>query len=234
MPDEAVVAPDESGTPTDAAVPDAPAPESTDSPTAPDNIDWKQRYEDLRPEADQRASILADIRGQNGPERQAQVLREQAQIELEAEEEEEPDDYLDPGEAALQRTEALERRLEEREQQAEAAEFDRLEDQYITTTIKNLEGEHSVTLSDKEKRFVRNDALANRLQDDRPDLEGAIEALIEFKKAERNAVVNGKKDAPMAPVGTAGEDKLDLSDDETRQKYMAEVFESEGGFDQEI
>lgn len=233
MPDEAVVAPEDSGTPTDAAVPDAPAPESTDSQTAPDNIDWKQRYEDLRPEADQRASILADIRGQNGPERQAQVLREQAQIELEAEEEEAPDDdYLDPGEAALQRTEALEQRLAEQQQQSEAAEFDRLEDQYITKTIKDLEGEHGVTLSDKEKRFVKNDALANRLQDDRPDLEGAMETLIEFKKAERNAVVNGKKDAPMAPVGTAGEDKLDLSDDETRQKYMAEVFESEGGFEE--
>jgi hypothetical protein len=229
MPDEATAALEETqDTSVEAASPEeTPATESTDSQTAPATPDHEKRYNDLRSEFDRRNAALS---GQYGPEAQADALR-QFGIELEAEEEEAPeDDYADPGETALKRTEALEQRLAEREQQAEAAEFDRLEDQYITKTIKDLEGEHSVTLTDKEKRIVRNDALANRLQDDRPDLEGAIETLIEVKKAERNAVVNGKKDAPMAPVGTAGEDKLDLSDDETRQKYMAEVFESEGGF----
>jgi len=226
MADEPVAAeaPEESGTPEEAAVQDAPAQEQT----APDTIDWKQRYEDLRPEADRRQSTLADLEGHNGPQRQAEALRRFG-VELQEEEEEEDPyaDLADPAEQALQRTEMLEQQLAQRDEAAQEAEFERLESEYIDKTVGELEAKEGIELSEKEYATVVNNALANRLEDDRPDLEGAFADLKEIQSAARDRYLNSKK-APKAPVGTAGEDKLDTKNPEELRKHAAEIMEAEG------
>lgn len=230
MADEPVVAPAEQDTPeveAASAVQETPAQEQQAPQT-----DWEKRYNDLRPEFDRSNQMLAAARGDHGPEAQAEALR-QFGIELEQDEPDYvEDEFADPMEEVRRLREEITQKEAAQQEAAEAAEFDKLENEYISKTTEELEKQHGIKLTEKEKRIVRNDALANRLDDDRPDLEGAFADLIEVHNEAVNRRVNAKTNAPKAPVGTAGEDKLDLSDDETRQKFMAEVFEAEGGFDE--
>jgi hypothetical protein len=233
MADEPAAAPaDAQDTPT----PDAPEAPTQDTPeadqqTAP-STDWEQRYNSLRPEFDRTNQLVAAARGDHGPEAQAEALR-QFGIELQQEEEAQQDPYdsefADPAEQALQKAEALEQLLAERDEQAEVQRFDQLEEEYIAATISELEAQEGLNLSEKEKKLVRNNALANRLQDDRPDLEGAFADLKDIQSAARDRYLKSKKTAALAPIGTAGEDKIDLRDPEARQKKMAEIIAAEEG-----
>lgn len=224
MPDEATTeAPETTGTPPTPEAPETGAPDTGQSESP--EIDWKQRYEDLRPEADRRASLLADIEGRNGPERQAQALAEHARIELEEEEAEEEDEFNlppDPNE----RIDALERERAEEKQRAEDAEFERLEAQYLEETVGALEDKEGIKLTDAQYDFVINKALANRdPHDGKPDVEGSFKAW----KAEVEAAGQGwvkSKETVVPPLGTEGEPKIDLRDKDARQKLGTEVFEA--------
>jgi hypothetical protein len=227
MPEEAAVpeAPEKTGTPpeTQAAPPEAPADGQSESP---EEIDWKQRYEDLRPEADRRQSLLADIEGRNGPERQAQALAEHARIELE-EEGEEPEledefDLRDP----IEEIDALKRERAEEQEAAKAAEFDRLEAEYTERTVEALEDKESMKLSDEEYDLVVNYGLAHRDDHDgKPDFEGGFKALKAAQEAARKRYTESKETV-LPPIGTEGEPKIDLRDKEARQKLGTQVFEA--------
>jgi hypothetical protein len=230
---QAPEAPEQTGTPTSPTTPESGAPVTeppgTGSPSeSPKDIDWKQRYEDLRPEADRRGTLLADIEGRNGPERQQAALAEHARIELAEEEEaEEPEledefDLRDPNEEI----DAIRQELAERDEAASEAEFDQLEQEFCESTIEGLEDSESFKLTDEEYDFVVNRALANRDQHDgKPDLEGSFKA---FKKSilARNKGVYDSKETFVPPVGTEGEPKIDLRDKEARQKLMTEAYEA--------
>jgi len=222
--DEAAVAqaPDK-GTPTPEAVePDAPSKE----PDSPEEIDWKQRYEDLRPEADRRASLLADIEGRNGPERQEQALAEHARIELAEEEAEEPEEEYDlPPDPSDEIAEVKQQLAEEREQREEA-EFDNLEQEYIEKTVEGLEGNENLKLSEEDYDLVVNYGLAHRdPHDGKPDLEGGLAKLKASWEADRKRYAESKETF-VPPVGTTGEPKINLRDKEARQKLGVEVFEA--------
>jgi hypothetical protein len=232
MPDEAAVTPEApiNGTPPETkATPEPGAPVEAPQTESPE-VDWKQRYEDLRPEADRRASVLADIEGRNGPERQAQALEQYARIELEDDNEpvEEGEFELPPD--PLDEIEAIKQELAQRDEAAQAAEFDGLEAEYIEETVKGLEGEKNLKLSDEEYDAVVNHALSNRdPHDGKPDLEGGFAKLEAIQKAivKRNAEYAQSKDqAALAPVGATGEHKIDLKDKDARQKLGTEVFEA--------
>lgn len=230
MPDEAAApeAPD-TGTPPDpnAAPPAAPAEGQTESP---DNIDWKARYEDLRPEADRRASLIADIEGRNGDDRQRAALAETARIELAEEEEEaeEPDEEEfdlppDPNE----RVDQLEQRLAERDEAAKAAEYDQLEQDYTERTVEALEESENMKLSDEGYELIVNYGLSHRDQHDgKPDFEGGFKALKAEREAASAAYSRSKDEAALAPVGSKGEQKVDLSNKEARQKVATEAYEA--------
>lgn len=223
--DEAVVAqaPDK-GTPTPEAVePDAPSKE----PDSSEEVDWKQRYEDLRPEADRRASLLADIEGRNGPERQTQALAEHARIELAEEEEaEEPEEEYDlPPDPSDEIAEVKQQLAEEREQREEA-EFDNLEQNYIESTVEGLEEAENLKLSEDDYKLVVNYGLFNRdSHDGKPDLEGGFKALKASWENARQRYAESKETF-VPPVGTTGEPKINLRDKEARQKLGVEVFEA--------
>ncbi len=212
--------------------PETPAAPTTEAPAngqteSPEEVDWKQRYEDLRPEADRRGSILADIEGRNGPERQAQALAERARIELEDDEEPELEDEFDLPPDPSEEIAAIRQELAERDEVAQAAEFDQLEAEYIEKTVEGLEGKENLKLSDEEYQIVVNHGLANRdSHDGKPDLEGGFAALKAAQEAARKRYAASKDEAVLAPVGATGEPKIDLRDKEARQKLGREVFEA--------
>jgi len=226
MPDEAIaeapVVEDSPSTPEAPAAPDSPA---SDSPEVPDGYVEEKRLTDTQAELTRKSQLLADIEGRNGPERQQAALSEHARIELEAEEEEEDDEFeLPPDlneEIAKIRQEMSERDAAQQEQQ-----FDQLEQEYCESVVESLEDSENFKLSDEEYDFVRNRALANRDEHDgKPDLEGSFKA---FKKSiiARNSQYGQTKDTFVPPVGTEGEQKIDLRDKETRQDYGTKVFEA--------
>lgn len=231
MPEEAAVpeAPENKGTPpeTPAAPPEAPA---EGQPESPEEVDWKQRYEDLRPEADRRGTLLADIEGRNGPERQAQALSEHAQIELGEEEVEEPEEEFDLPPDPLDEIEAIKRNLAERDEAAQADEIDQLETEYTERTVEELEGKENLKLSEEEYELVVNYGLVHRdPHDGKPDFEGGFKALKAAEEATKKRIAEyaaSKDGATLAPVGAAGEAKIDLRDKEARQKLGQEVFEA--------
>lgn len=230
MPDEAInaeVPARDAGTPPEptATPPEAPAEAPSESP----EIDWKQRYEDLRPEADRRQSVLADIEGRNGSERQAQALAEVARIELEEEEEEEPEDDFDLPPDPNERIDALERERAEEQEASQEAEFDRLESEYIENVIGGLEENNNLKLSDAQYSFIVNNALANRdPHDGKPDLEGSFNAWkSELESAGQNWLKS--KETVMPPLGTEGEKKITpeiLRNKDKRQQLGAEIYEA--------
>jgi hypothetical protein len=229
-PEEAETPPPAAGTPPETPVtPETGAP--PESPSDSPEIDWKQRYEDLRPEADRRASILADIEGRNGPERQAAALSERARIELEAadEAEEEDDDDFDLPPDPNERIDQLERERQDERQQREDAEFDQLEEKYLESTVEALEAQAGLKLSDEAYDFVVNKALANRdPHDGKPDVEGSFKAWKAEVEAAGQSWVKSK-DAVIPPLGTEGDKKLDpsiLRDKDKRQNLGVEVFEA--------
>ena len=214
------------GTPP-AASEGAPAPDAPQTETP--EIDWQQRYEDLRPEADRRASLLADLTGQNGLERQAQALAEHAHIEL-ADGTEDPEDEFDlfedePDPSA--EIAEVRQELAERDAQVEAEGFEALEAEYCDNTVKELEGSEKFELTDDEYEFVVNRALANRdPQDGKPDLEGSFKAFKESAMTRSKNLVDGKESVTVPPIGTSGEPKIDLRDKEARQKLGTEIYEA--------
>lgn len=229
MADEPAAAPQVEDTP---VVTEAPAaPDTPVQPESPEVTDYKQRYEDLRPEFDRRNELLADIEGRNGSERQAQALSQHARIELEDEEAqaEEDDEFElppDPSEEIAQ----IRQELAERDEVAQQAEFNDLEDRYIEATLGDLEGKESLKLTKDEKDLVRNYGLNNRDEfDGKPDLEGGFTALKSSLEADRKRYMESKRSAVLAPVGTEGEQKINTRDPEARRKAMADIYEAEEG-----
>ena len=230
MADEPVVAP--LATEDTPVAPEAPVTPDTPTPESPEVIDYKQRYEDLRPEFDRRNELLADIEGRNGPDRQARALQEHARIELEDEEaqaeleDEEFELPPDPSEEIAQ----IRQELAERDEVSQQAEFNDLEDRYITATLGDLEGKENLKLTDDEKELVRNYGLNNRDEfDGKPDLEGGFAALKASLEADRKRYMESKRNAVLAPVGTEGEKKINTRDPEARRQAMAEIYEAEEG-----
>jgi len=224
MPDEATQAPDE--------VQDTPSPDAAVEETKPAEdtqpaVDYQQRYESLVPEYTRGQQLIAAARGDHGPEAQVQALQQLGVEVQQAEEAAEVDEFEDPTDRLARELEAIKSQLSSKEEAEQQKQFQELERQYIDNTIGELEKSEDIKLSAEDKRFVKNDALNNRLEDGRPDLEGAVRALKARDEARLSEYLTTKK-APKAPVGAAGEEKLDLSDPDVRQKYMKEVMEAEG------
>lgn len=224
MPEEATQAPEQAQeTPQAAPSEGIPATESTDSTPA---VDYQKRYDDLVPEYTRGQQLIAAARGDHGPEAQMQALQ-QLGVEVQQAEEAEVDEYEDPTDRLAREVQDLKTQISSKEEAEQQKQFQDLERKYIDNTLGGLEKSEDIKLSAEDKRFVKNDALNNRLEDGRPDLEGAVKALKARDEARLSEYLTSKK-APKPPVGAAGEEKLDLSDPDVRQQYMKEVMESEG------
>jgi hypothetical protein len=210
--------------------PDEPAPGGGSQNDNPDDTDWKQRYEDLRPEADRRQTLLADIEGRNGPERQAAALAERAGVELDDEngpevefgdEFDELDDLRDPHEEI----DEIKRELAERDERQADERFEQLEQEYVETTVEQMEEAEGVELSDHDYELVVNYGLAHRDEHNgKPDLEGGLKALKASWESAQKRYEQSKDTDELPPVGANGEPKIDWSDKESRQKAGREAF----------
>lgn len=209
-------------------------PDGNGSPSEPSDIDWEKRYNDQRSEFDRRGSVIADIEGRNGPEKQAEALRQYG-VDLDDEEDddeplgeydEEFDDELrDP----LEEIDEVRSTLQEREEAEKEAQLAAAERDYIEEAVEELEGPErfNIELSDEEYELVVHHALANRdAHDGRPDLEGGFKALQAAQEAARTRFAKARDDVPIPPIGAEGEPKVDMKDKEARQKLGRQVFEA--------
>jgi len=229
MPPEAEQAPEVQDTPINAdaaSETEIPAPESTDSKPA---VDYQKRYDDLVPVYTQGQQLIAAARGEHGPEAQMQALQ-QLGVEVQQEEEaEEGDPFEDPYDKRLGN---VEQRLAAKEQAEQEAEATATEQRLVKDALKGFEKEDTVTLSDRDKKIIESNALINRWQFQSVDdlnaaLKGAFDDLMAVKGEARDGYIASKK-APKAPVGSAGEAKIDfskMSRDEINQ-WMAEDVEA--------
>lgn len=232
MPDEATAtAPVVEDSPSAPEAPVSPDSPTSDSPTIPEGYVEEKRFKDTQAALTEKNELLADIEGRNGPDRQARALQEHARIELEDEEAlaEEDDEFElppDPSEEIAQ----IRQELAERDEASQQAEFNDLEDRYITATLGDLEGKEDLKLTDDEKALVRNYGLNNRDEfDGKPDLEGGFAALKASLEADRKRYMESKRNAVLAPVGTEGEKKINTRDPEARRQAMADIYEAEEG-----
>lgn len=220
MPDEATAPAVEQDTSTEVT-----QEETSSAQEQTPSIDYEQRYNDLRPEFDRKNQLLAAAEGHQGSEAQAAALQ-QLGVEVEFEEEQKAnDEYVDPDD----RIDQLEARIAQEAQARQDVEFQQLEAAYCEDTLKALESEADVELTEAQARLVTNDALANRDADGKPDLKGAFDELKGIRSQARDSYRQSKIAAAAAPVGTAGEEKIDLSNPEERQRYMAELLDAEEG-----
>jgi len=224
MPDEATQAPEQVQ---DTPPPDAPEEGNVEAPQEPNPVNWEQRYNDLRPEFDRTNQLVAAARGDHGVEAQMEALQ-QLGVEVAQEEDEEDEElFEDPYEALKGEVETVKEQLASKAEAEEAARFHELEREYIETTLGGLEDAENYKLSAEDKRFVTNDAKANRLEDGRPDLEGAFALFKQRDEARQQAYLESKK-APKAPVGAAGEEQIDFSKmtKEQKDEWMAEDIQA--------
>ena len=214
---------------------DTPAPEGTPAEAAPEattgeQIDWQKRYEDLRPQWDRTKSQISKYEPfdqfidsfQNDPAGTARALYEQYGKDAEPDDDE--GEYEDPGERALRMLqEQQETAQQTRDREARTA----AEEKYVADGIDALSKRDNVELSDHAQALLYALATNDSLREDNgaPDVETAYEALKNFEKEVRESYVNSKK-APRIPSGRPGEKSIDLSNDEDRIKFMAEIAEA--------
>jgi hypothetical protein len=200
-------APDQEGTP---AEPEEGKPEGTD--------DWEKRYGDLQPEytrATQRLSEyeqLFQAAQQGNPDALAALGLEPAGGDDEEE-------YLDDTERLQQQIAELQQRLDGQDQERQSAAYQEQEDTATLEALTQLEQKDNVELSNEEVELVLGNALAKRNDDGTPDVNGAYKALRAAQKLYQEKYVESKR-APKVAVGSAGEEKIDFSNEEQRRAYM--------------
>lgn len=221
MPDEAMAPETESqDTPIEAA-------STEEKPADVPAVDWEQRYNSLRPEYDRSNQLLAAARGDHGPDAQMQALQ-QLGVELQQEAEEE-DEFEDPYDTLARRQEALEQKLQAREEAEQRSEMEKLERQLVDDGLKELEKGHKLQLSKEEKAWVVNNALANRhefqgIDDLKAALTSAFDAHMGFQKTAYERYLASKKETDTAPVGAVGEESIDLSNPKQKLDWMAKEY----------
>lgn len=223
MPEEAPEAPvEEQETPEspEAEAPEAPdTPEQEETPSEPE-IDYRKRYEDLRPEFDRANQVLAALQGRHGPEAQAQAAQ-MFGFELEDVEEIENED-LDPREEI----EKIRRELRERDEQAEAKELELAEQEWIQQEIGKVAKSEGRDLTQEEKDIITSYAISHRFEDGQPDIEGGHERLRAIYKAAKDRLISSKRNAPTPPQGAPGDETIDTSTPEGRRAAIEQIAEA--------
>ena len=216
-------APDPSGIP-DAAPNGTPAQES-------EEVDYAQRYNDLRPEFDRRSQELSEMKqiqealsGQAGPEAQAAALQRYG-IELEADEEPDEGEYYDESDPEV-RIERLEQTLTEQQEVAEAQQMAEAENDFLVEGIEALEGQEGREFSEDEIAVLASVARANRTDTGAPDLAAAHEHLTAMKNSLQKEWVESKKANRQPGSGIAAQEAVDMSNPDERVKFMADRMEA--------
>lgn len=227
MPEEATPAEGEVPAPQSEETPGIESgPEDNGTPAETPDIDFEQRYNDLRSEFDRRNAqyseaeqLQAALSGAAGPEAQSQVL---AAFGIELEGDEDFDEFDDLGEfdpdARIDRLEAM---LEEQQMAAQEEAMAEAEVEYLTEGIEALEEKEGREFSDQEIAVLASVARANTDENGVPDLDAAHAHLTELLQDRQSAWVQSKK-AKRPGSGIAADRAVDLDNEEDRVQFMAD------------
>lgn len=227
MPEEATPAEGEVPAPQNEETPGIESgPEDNGTPAETPDIDFEQRYNDLRSEFDRRnqqyseaEQLQAALSGAAGPDAQAQVL---AAFGIELEDEADLNEFDDLDEfdpdARIDRLEAL---LEDQQMAAEEEAMAEAEVEYLTEGIEALEQQEGREFSDQEIATLASIARANPDENGVPDLEAAHAHLTELIQDRQSAWVQSKK-AKRPGSGIAADRAVDLDNEEARIQFMAD------------
>lgn len=199
--------------------PQVEAPTTTPDWDSEDNP-YRQRYEDLRPQANQWKSALDQnqqlIEALRDPARQAEVLK-YFDIELEPDPEE-----LDDLEQPLTRAEWQAWQQQQVQAQQQAVQADQAleaDTQFTKSELQRL----GISEDDKSLDLLLPLAFRFRGEDGQLGIEQAHKMLRDFSEADRKAYLKSKS-APQVAPGSAGTDKVNLADEDERRRVMAETM----------
>jgi hypothetical protein len=211
---------------------DASQDETRVEETADSDVNWEQRYKDTQAaftrESQQRAEYEQILDALQDPEQQAEALRQYFNLELQEAEEGGEEEYQDPVEELEQRLAQLE---QERGQEQEAAQSEQLQEAefaFIDQQLAAIEKEAGVQFDDDEANTIGTLALQLRNDQGAPDVQGAYERIYKtVLEKQRSRWTDSKRQAQQAPVGVPGSEKVNLKDDQTRRRLLAEAMEVE-------
>lgn len=234
MPDEVTPDQGEVPAPVSQETPGSEVGPDHGTPDATPDIDFEQRYNDLRSEFDRRNQQYAEaeqleavLAGEAGPEAQAQALAAFG-IELEGDEEfDEFDEYdeldeYDP-DARIDRLESF---LEEQAMAAEEEAMAEAEQEYLAEGLGILEEQEGREFSDQELETLVSIAVANPDEQGIPDLAFAHQHLNDLIQDRQQAWVQSKRSGRVPGSGVAADKAVDLDNEETRVQYMADRIEA--------
>lgn len=240
MAEEAAQAPAEGqDTPTNES---APQVEDTREPAAPEEtghaadeqaeIDYRKRYEDLRPEFDR---TKAELKQASQYQQVVEALQSDDPQErawaadilgLEFDGEEDDDGPDDEGDEEF-RDPRVDQLLQEKQEQEREQYLASLE-QSIDSQIDALDKEHKVDLDDDEKEVIFAVALSLPPgEDGQPDVKTAFTKFTGIADNRIKKYRESKKGAPSPPAagGSPGSSQVDLSDRRSRLDYANQVAE---------
>lgn len=206
----------------------------TDGTSEEDAINWKQRYEDLRPHADRALSEAQQHREMierlQDPETAAEEF---ARLGYEIPTEEPDDEELTPYEEIQRELAELKGFKTSFEQQREQEAQQQADYQHVTQALQGIEERLGYDLPDEVANHIGNTALFNRDDKGHPDVQGVYDRFQQAAKADQQRRVKKRRKAATPPGGTPGQTKVDLRDQDARRAEIARMLEEESTNEEE-
>lgn len=212
---------------------EAPAAESTDSQTqqTDDGTDYRQRYENLRPQYDRTmAQVQQYEQVFQDPATLARAIKATglsenellAALGYETEGTPEEDLSADPLEGDVQQ---IKEWVSQQQQAAEAAQLEELEAQFFDQEITALEKAENRQFSEEELHAIV--ALAEQMPDEQglPQVGEAFKRIQAIADSANKRYVESKK-APAIAIGQPGSEAIDLSDENKRIDVAAQIAQA--------
>lgn len=201
-----------------------PAPETPDTPieaapvedTQPVPVNWKDRYDSIRPEFDRKSQRLAELEAER-----EQWLASQQEEEPEYDDEMEYEFEDSTARRELAEIKAL---LKERDEQAAASKKQQEDTTHIDDELTALEKEFDDEFTDEEANILGNLALSNRDEHGNPDVRAAYELFFSnVLEGRKQKWTSSKKKASKPAAGPGAVEVPDLSTAEGRIAYANEL-----------
>lgn len=218
--------------PTPAATPQEGTQQAEEAPQAPDTgapegtpeVNWEQRYNDLRPQYD-RTQTLVDRARQGDEQALTELLPGYGfqDPDQEFDDLEDPLEFDDPVEELRHELDQVKGQLTSEQEVKQQAQFEQAENDWIGGSIDELEGQLSEEFTDQERQAIGDLSKTMRNDQGYPDVAGAHEAIFKTVLEGRRAKwMDSKKRAPQVQSGSQAEGQPNLDDPKARREYMAE------------
>lgn len=202
MPDEATPAPDE--------VQDTPQEVPAQQDTPDEVVNYRERYESLRPEFDRKSQAYAEAQSiLQDPEKLAAYWQEQGYGADEEDDDTFQEEAVDSHTyQELQQLRQETAALKEWRAQQEQAASQQSEIAFIDEQLASVENEHG-EISDKAAEWIGNRSLVQRDEQGRPDVAKAFEEFRSILEEDRQKYVKTKKVPSRPGSGAAAVEQVD-------------------------